>query len=360
MLIFYYYILEHITNKTILLFIPVNFGFHKMLEYNTKLIGFDVDIIPLDFGEFKYQSFYLKFKNFLHKTFLLDRKYKKKLRREYRLNALNHRLHNFLDNPADYALFIRPDVWEIDIVKTVIKYAKINICYQWDGLDKYPTIREYIPLFSRFFVFDPKDLLSNNSYSFKYSTNFYFDCIPNHSMNGRSSKGLFFIGTYVPERMPIIFRFISFLNNNGIPNRFLIYFEEADIQEYEKYKNSTNFEALDKTLDYREMVQLEYQYDVIVDFRNKVHNGLSFRPFEALYGNKKLITDNEDIIHYDFYNANNIFVLKDDNWNQISKFIEQPYSVIDPHIIKKYSFTNWIRYILDIKPYIGWERPDKS
>jgi hypothetical protein len=41
---------------------------------------------------------------------------------------------------------------------------------------------------------------------------------------------------------------------------------------------------------------------------------LIFRVFEALGYKKKLITNNQDITSYDFYNENNIFVITNENY----------------------------------------------
>ncbi|MCH5599705.1 hypothetical protein [Niabella ginsengisoli] len=46
----------------------------------------------------------------------------------------------------------------------------------------------------------------------------------------------------------------------------------------------------------------------ILDFENAEQNGLTFRVFESLYFEKKLITNSKLIYEYDFYHPNNIFV----------------------------------------------------
>lgn len=89
----------------------------------------------------------------------------------------------------------------------------------------------------------------------------------------------------------------------------------------------------------------------LVDFINGKHCGLSFRTFEAMGYDKKLITTNAEIIKYDFYNPNNIFVLNNDNLAKLNEFLEKPYEPLPVEIKQKYSFTNWIRYVFDEKPY---------
>ncbi|KES13538.1 hypothetical protein SASC598P14_010430, partial [Snodgrassella alvi SCGC AB-598-P14] len=85
-----------------------------------------------------------------------------------------------------------------------------------------------------------------------------------------------------------------------------------------------------------------------VDFVIADHNGLGFRHFEALYYKKKIITTNKHIQYYDFYHPNNIFIWDDKNLGEINNFLMKPYSPINPDIVAKYSFKNWIENILGI------------
>ena len=81
------------------------------------------------------------------------------------------------------------------------------------------------------------------------------------------------------------------------------------------------------------------------------HNGLSFRIFEAIKYEKKLITNNKTVKQYDFYHPNNIFVFEEDNFQGLENFLKVAYTPLSEEIKQKYSFTNWLRYVLDIPPY---------
>jgi hypothetical protein len=88
----------------------------------------------------------------------------------------------------------------------------------------------------------------------------------------------------------------------------------------------------------------------IIDLHHdSVHSGLSFRTFEALGFNKKLITTNPIIKDYDFYDDQNIFFADETtDFSNINDFLNSDYKEIDPIIKNKYSFSNWIKYILEI------------
>ena len=87
---------------------------------------------------------------------------------------------------------------------------------------------------------------------------------------------------------------------------------------------------------------------VVVDFLNNVHQGLSFRAFDALCFNKKLITNNQTISNYDFYHPNNIFIWNGKNAAELMSFLTLPYVPVADEIKEKYSFTGWLKQILPI------------
>lgn len=85
----------------------------------------------------------------------------------------------------------------------------------------------------------------------------------------------------------------------------------------------------------------------IVDLVPDQECGLTLRPLEALFYDKKLITNYEDIVNYDFYNKNNIFIIGKDNIRELADFIKKPYKKNDGNIIKSYDYRNWLEHIED-------------
>jgi hypothetical protein len=85
----------------------------------------------------------------------------------------------------------------------------------------------------------------------------------------------------------------------------------------------------------------------IVDIVQKDQQGLTLRPLEAMFFQKKLLTDYKEIIYYDFYNPQNIFIIGVDNWDTINSFLLSPYEPIDEEIIESYEVNKWIEYFLN-------------
>lgn len=114
----------------------------------------------------------------------------------------------------------------------------------------------------------------------------------------------------------------------------------------EKYKIKCNFRVIrneNEYVTYNEYLNEILSCRCILDFNVTSLNGLTLRPLEALFLKKKLITNNKDIINYDFYRPNNIFVLDVDDMSKIKEFIESPYEDIDEDIVNYYDFYEWLQ-----------------
>ena len=62
---------------------------------------------------------------------------------------------------------------------------------------------------------------------------------------------------------------------------------------------------------------------------------------------KKIITTNQSIVTYDFYDPNNIFVWQNEDNIPSKDFFTIPYTPIPPFIAKKYSLENWIKKVFE-------------
>jgi len=83
----------------------------------------------------------------------------------------------------------------------------------------------------------------------------------------------------------------------------------------------------------------------VLDLQKRIQRGLTFRVFEAMGYRKKLITTNADIVSYDFYHPNNIFIWREDTVSLPSSFFESPYVDLPDDIFYKYSQENWVKTV---------------
>ena len=104
-----------------------------------------------------------------------------------------------------------------------------------------------------------------------------------------------------------------------------------------------------KKICHRNLPQYYKNTKVILDLMRKNQYGLSFRIFEAMALEKKIITDNEKIKNYDFYSSNNILVLNKDFSNITKDFFETPYQPLPEKIYEKYTLEKWVERVFNLK-----------
>ncbi|MGX9986757.1 hypothetical protein [Soonwooa purpurea] len=327
--------------KTILFGMPKRYGIYKLVVKNLELMGFKVIDISFDDEVFNYKNSSEKIENFVRKTFLRDKNFKQELKFKHQKSEIDDRINSV--HKADYALLIRPDLYPEKIIKTIKSKTDSLIGYQWDGLSVFPKVLDLIPLFDRFFVFDPKDIGIRGAEGI---SNFYFDdCIFEPSTQNHYDFDLYFIGTYIESRMDFIACFLEKCNESPFKILFEIYVNNmANIPE--NYRNLKNVNFFSEKVSFETVYQRGKNAKTLVDFVNLRHNGLSLRVFEALGTHKKLITTNAQIINYDLYNPKNILVYTEQTSSQeIIDFLATDYEMPPIHILKKYSFENWIKTI---------------
>ena len=296
--------------KSIIVGIPNHFGLPQRFKENLEFLGFEVFLLE----------------NFNNKSLsLFD-----KIIHGYKKLTTGDRTHK-----ADYALFVRPDLFDFEVIEKAKQLASKTIAYQWDGMSRFPLAERYISYFDNFYVFDKNDLKLNPK--LKHTTNFYFDdiiCNPDIT-----PKSVFFVGSYIKNRIPLINKIIDVLEKNHLtPNIYLF--------ARHKKANNAKFKIIAKGFSFKESAQKIQQSEFLLDFHNPIHNGLSFRTFESIGYEKKLITDNVLVKGFEFYNPNNIFIIENENFKGFEEFATTPYEPLAEEIKEKYSFTNWIKQLL--------------
>lgn len=326
--------------KNIILGMPRTFSIYKVLINRLEELGFDVIDISYDDDYFKYRNIWDRLSNLYHKTILKDKGYKNRLKFKALGSEVVRRLQS-IENKADYCMLIRADIYPQEIIEQIKLKANKMIAYQWDGVERYPAIKRLVDLFDRFYVFDSKDA-SQEDKRFVSTTNFYFGHLNRSDIKPKSSS-FFFLGTFMKIRWPQIKEAIQFIvQNKGIPN-FYLYSGDRNLSG-EYILDGITF--INKPMTYQENINLALKSEIFVDFLVDVHSGLSFRVFEAIGYGRKLITNNREVMNYDFYHPHNIYVLNNEE-RTLNEFLNVPYSPINPEILSKYNFDNWIYRILE-------------
>ena len=327
----------------IYLALPNISGITELFIQNLQHHGFDV--ISTDIAmQFSYPSFSARLQTKYRQLLLGERDAKLRLQSKIIQQELSAQLNG---QPVDYALIIRSDLLHPELLTFIRRNTRHTmVAYQWDGIQRYPNIWRTIPHFDRFFVFDPADL-AYQQYPLLPTTNFYFDHLPTDNTN--TDNNFYFLGFHNDDRAAGISNFARYAKQQAWQLNFNILWNQEPSKFHNFYPENVNF--ITSAISFDENQVNIRNSKILVDFVIQAHHGLSFRTFEALHYQKKLITTNTQIRYYDFYHPDNIFIWDGLSFDGITDFLKQPYYEIDTPIKERYSFGNWIRYILDIPPY---------
>src|SRR5690606_21448781 len=315
--------------KRIILGAPTDYSFSSMIERELKHQGFEViNISYSQQGKFKYKHVFERLKSFIHKNFLGNKRYKDYLKFKRSEAWMKDRLNKTAY--ADFALLIRPDQYSEEIIRIIKSKAGVVVAYQWDGLRRFPRVQQLVAHFDRFFVFDPEDLVVPSVLPI---TNFYTSSYVMANDPTLNSDACF-IGTYIKERAEQVEHVITALTAAGLNVRYHICSSKASKHAF-NHLNTTS-----EKLTYEENLKLVYNANILIDINNRIHNGLSFRVFEAIGFQKKLITTSDAIKTYDFYHPNNFFVWGHHTKQELDEFLEAPFVPLPADIREKYGFAN--------------------
>ncbi|WHF51236.1 hypothetical protein QGN23_12465 [Chryseobacterium gotjawalense] len=325
-----------VTPKTFLLVMPDYSDFSELFMKNLEKSGFQASLITDKIPVFKYKG-NQRLLNFFRKTFLKDKNFKKELVANFKQNEFL-KLADDLKQNFDYVLVIRPDEFPIPFIEKFRNKTSKLIAYQWDGIEKFPEVKNYFSLFDSFFCFEEVKDVEN----VKKITNFYFDFDDFKStqpIQKNMRPVFYFVGLDWENRRKKIDNFVQFAVENNISLNFYL-------QEFDKNENKNpNITYIKKRISFAENLEFVKKADVLLDFVDPRHDGLSIRFFEGMYYKKKVITDNKMVRNYEFYHPSNILVLEN-NYQDIDEFLKIPYYEISDKIVKKYGFSSWIKKII--------------
>lgn len=139
---------------------------------------------------------------------------------------------------------------------------------------------------------------------------------------------------------------ISKLADNLIERGFIVDF---NIVKDKKTTLSSKY-FIDKPLSYKENIKRSLLSDVIIDITQESQSGWTLRVLESLYFNKKIITNNVNVLKSSIYSPQRFFILDYDGWDKLDNFINSPVAPVDETILRTFSPDYMIEKIVrDIK-----------
>ncbi|MEO8235677.1 MAG: hypothetical protein ABI549_09710 [Flavobacterium sp.] len=309
-----------------------NYDKHIVDKLNAK----GIDAFHIKIGGFKHKNIRVRIANSFSKIFL-GKNPKIQKRQEHIIEMLEK------NGFQDQILVINPEVISLDYHLKIKKHTQKYIAYLYDSVSRCPVEHLLEGVFDEIYSFDKDDV---KKYGFKETTNYnYLEKQPITDKVLIKNQALY-IASFDNRLEKVILLKRAFQKIN-ISFRFIIVGKKTTLFKLKKIfsKDILGLELRRKRINQNDLKQLYSETQVVLDIVRENQTGLSFRVFEAMAFQKKLITNNVNIVDYNFYNPNNILVIRDDNYDFDFNFFETQYKPIPEEIYYQYTLDNWVTKI---------------
>lgn len=333
----------------------------QMLVEAIKSTGLEVHYIDItDKPIYKYNTISDKLRNIYQRQVHKNNKFILTLETEFYNRYYLKKINEFKKNNLtkfDYILIIKPEEFTEKVIEEVVSLGNKSVGYIWDGLRLFlkPNLKKNILHLDKVYSFDTNNIQDHSELKLDFCTNFGVfnkEIIPYQERK----TDLFYIGDLAgilenQRRDKKLSHFLQNITYNNIDINIL--FNEG-VKKIGKIVDS-KIKYIESFISMEEALERTRNSKIVIDICKAHHIGLSFRFFEALATETKIITNNKDVINYDFYNPNNIMIIDFDydilDEKTYNEFLEKPYDKINPTILKKYSVENWIKYLFQIDTF---------
>ena len=303
-------------------------GFDRYIIAELQRKGVEASHINLIDFKYGHPSLLHRIGNAVNKL-LFKKNIKKIKRQEYVVQRLKE------IGPQDIVLVIRPDLLDKTTHLAVKQLTKKYYAYLYDSTKRFPVDHLLNGIFDKIFSFDEEDVMK---YGFTHISNYIY--LPKKEIKPSTSfKHTVFMVISGDERLPTLNSIAAELDRINIKYKFIGRASRKPAGLHEKIEYSK------KEIWQAELMHYLEDSEIFLDLVRHGHNGLSFRVFEAMALQKKVITTNASIKSYDFYNPNNIMVIDPDNLVIDDAFFTTPYEAISDSVYHNYTIEAWVQKV---------------
>ncbi|GIZ08724.1 hypothetical protein [Flavobacterium sp. UMI-01] len=307
------------------------YGFDNLIIKELKSKGIQASHIDMNTFNYKYKSFFEKIKNFFQKN-LFNKNIKKIKTENFILNQLDLLGHQ------DIILSLRPDRISTKTHFKIKKNCNRYLCYLYDSSERFSIKKISKNIFDEIYTFDIND---SYKYNFKHLTNYIYLAKRAQQSEDQNQNDLFFVSA-LDKRIDTINQIAKCCSLKNIKSKFIIVGKKRPKKLHPEIIFKTKKISLTELT-----IELESS-KVFLDLIQNNQDGLSFRIFEALAFQKKIITTNNAIKKYPFYNSNNILVIEPKEIDIPLDFFNTPYQPIPEEIYNQFTIETWVSKVFGI------------
>lgn len=288
----------------------------------------DVESHNIAYIKFKYKNIFQRIHSTLYKILK-----KQKLKNFYKLQPI---VESTQGKTYDYIIIVRPDLFFDSQLLKLKSRTKQFIAYYHDSINNIERKKDVVHFFDKVYAYEKKDVAN---YNLDFLANFMY--LDDYQTGNQIEYDGFTIISK-DYRLETLENVAEFFKEKGISYKFLVHSEKEQ-------PTSDKVTYITKRQNNKEVLEHISKCKFIVDIHKYgIQDGLTFRVFESLFFEKKLITSNQDIKSYDFYNPNNIYVIEPNTSVKIpDAFFDTPYEALPKDLYQKYHYTNWINTVLN-------------
>lgn len=313
--------------KLILLITYDNWGYNQYIADALEKKSYEVKHINFHSFRYKYPSFKHKALNFFTKNLGISN-----LKHIHYNEVILNEIKDI--KSIDVAIYIKADFLSPVTIQSINKKSRRSVFIISDSINRYPKTKKILSLFDKVFSFEKKDC---EKYHLNFKTNFIYKTI--NRVPSTYKYKVFNISSY-DKRFTVLEKIAKALYRMKVNSKIIVF--------KPKKKSEPYLEFVSAPLSISEINTLMEASEIMLDVSRAGQQGLSFRVFESMGLKKKLITTNTDIVTYDFYNPENIFVITDINNIRIPEsFFNTSYIEIPENIFNKYLINNWVDELVE-------------
>lgn len=305
-------------------------GFNKKIADYLTENNHDVTFFDSNQIKYTYKNKLDRVSNFINKTF-----FNKNIKKTY----LNETLINKINvlTKQDTILIVNPSRFNTEILSLLRSKTNNFIAYNYDSLDRMPLPKNYQSLFNKIFSFDIADV-KKHDYLYLLTNYIYLK----KEIKENTENKAFMILSKSKEREILLSKIADIFDKLNLKYEFIVANPVTK-------KVNKNIKLIENHISLNVVYEKMKNADILIDLVRPNQTGLSFRIFEAMALHKKIITNNETIKQYDFYNENNILVINEDNLNIPLNFINSKYQPLPENIYNKYTIETWVDTVFNTK-----------
>ena len=325
--------------KRVLFFAPAFFNYEKLIANKIKELGAEVDLYDERSINSAWERAVLKVIPFV---------FCKKTETYYKSIIKEN-----IDKDYDYILIIKGEMVTKKIISTLREvFPNARMClYLYDSVNNVPGIAKKFFLFDSISSFDLKDC--EQYATLKFRPLFFADQFRTKVKTEKKFKyDISFIGTIHSDRYSIIKKVDAFAKNSNLStfwylylqSKFIFYFYKLTKKEFRNVQIDTfmfdkmSVDSISKIVD---------DTKVVLDVQHPKQTGLTMRTIEMIGMNKKIITTNDSIKRYDFYDPGNIAIISRKDVDIPEGFFENDFRPIPEEIYENYSLDRWVLEVLN-------------